>query len=81
LSCTHLIQPVDIFAGDSGWEHFKLMSPILTARAARETPAFGSLSTKSLPMSLATVLEFFPSDHISTPDIPDLPIPSIEDAL
>ena len=69
------------FAGDSDWEHFRPMSPLLTTRAIRETPKFGFLSKKATPKSLKGVIETFCFGPISVADIPDPPIPSLEDAL
>ena len=62
-------------------ESFRLVSPILSSRALRQTPKFGVSRTATSPSSLQSAVGAYTLVPAKVPDLPTPPLPTLEEIL
>ena len=62
-------------------ESLRLMSPILSSRALRQTPKFGEPKTATPSDSLQSTLDAYMLVPVDVPDVPTPPLPTLEEIL
>jgi len=62
-------------------ENFRLVSPILSRRALKQTPKFGESLAAISPGSLRSVLGAYTLVPVKVPDVPTPSLPTLEEIL